>query len=194
MSKTTKQPTKMAIPKASKNNNRHKNYKPLKITLVAVAIIAAFVIVWISVYFATRGIAAITAPATADQLYEKVQSYDYSNGHSEEIESDIDRLLQSSITEETRDNYAKTLKSKAEYYYGLQKYYTAVTALKELEDYVVNGDDLIYVSQKLADAYEKFGNEKLATKYQEQYDNLTRKCTPLTEEAINNAEEGTANE
>lgn len=168
--------------------------KPLKIALIAVAVIAAFAAVWAGVFFATRSIVAIATPATADQLYEKVQAYDYSKGHSEEIESDISRLLKDTALEENRDNYAKTLKAKAEYYYGLQKYYTAIIAFKELEDYVITGDDMIYLSQHLADAYAKFGNEELSAKYQEQYDNLTRKCTPVAEEDSENVEEEAVNE
>ena len=168
--------------------------KPLKIALIAVAVIAAFAAVWAGVFFATRSIVAIATPATADQLYEKVQDYDYSKGHSEEIESDISRLLKDTALEETRDNYAKTLKAKAEYYYGLQKYYTAIIAFKELEDYVITGDDMVYLSQRLADAYAKFGNEELSAKYQEQYNNLTRKCTPVAEEDSENTEEESANE
>ena len=170
------------MPRSRKKS--HKIIKAIIITVVSVAVLAGLAT---GAFFPVKKLNEVTAPATADQLYEKVQNYDYSNGHSEEIESDIERLLKASLDEETTDNYAKTLKAKAEYYYGLQKYYTAVTVFKELENYVINGDDLVYVSERLADAYEKFGNSELAAKYQEQYDNLTRKCAAddgPTEDAV----------
>ncbi|MBR5621357.1 hypothetical protein IKW75_02665 [Candidatus Saccharibacteria bacterium] len=160
--------------KAQKRNR--KTTKVVKIVIITIVSVGILVGLAAGAFFLVKKLNQVTAPATVDQLYEKVQAYDYSNGHSEEIESDIKRLLNETQLEETTDNYAKTLKAKAEYYYGLQKYYAAVTAFKELEDYVLNGDDLIYLSKHLADAYEKFGNSELATKYQEQYDMLTRKC------------------
>lgn len=153
-----------------------RTHKKLKIAFAASAIIILFVAIWIGVFFATKNIIATTAPATIDELYEKVQNYDYTNGHNEEIESDIKRLLTETLNEETRDNYTKALKAKAEYYYNLQKYNTAVTVFKELEDYIINADDAKYVYRHLAAAYDKFGHSDKSKEYQEKYDNLTRKC------------------
>lgn len=175
-------------PAQSEGSKTRKPHKKLKITIAALAIIVIFSGIWVGVFFATKNIIAATAPATVDELCEKVQNYDYKNGHSEEIESDIKRLLTETLNEETRDNYTKTLKAKAEYYYGLQKYNTAVTVLKELEDYIVNADDAKYVYQSLAKAYDKFGNSDKSKEYQNKYDNLTRKCG-----SDSNSDENSAN-
>lgn len=167
--------TQSNIP-ASKKTRTKKSHKTFKIAFAALSIAVIFGTIWVGVFFATKSIIATTAPATADELYEKVQSYDYNNGHSKEIESDIKRLLGETINENTRDNYVKTLKAKAEYYYGLQKYYTAVVTFKELESYAADKSDMLYLAEHLAIAYDKFGNPELSKKYQDMYDDLTRKC------------------
>ena len=175
MIKKRQKNTQVNIP-APKSLKGKKNHKKLKITLAILAIAAVFGAIWTGVFFATKSIIATTTPATADELYEKVQSYDYNNGHSKEIESDIKRLLGETINENTRDNYAKTLKAKAEYYYGLQKYHTAVVTFKELESYAADKSDMLYLAEHLAIAYDKFGSPELSKKYQDMYDDLTRKC------------------
>ncbi len=167
--------TQSNIP-APKKTRTKKSYKTFKIAFAALSIAVIFGTIWVGVFFIARNIIDATAPATADELYEKVQNYDYSNGHNEEIESDIKRLLEETDNENTRNSYAKTLKAKAEYYYGLQKYNTAVMTLKELEYYAVSGEDLLYLYQHLADAYGKFGSSDLAAKYQLLYDDWTHKC------------------
>lgn len=167
---------KTTKPKPSVSKKPKKLPKKLKIALIVLLIAVVFGTIWAGVFFATKNIVDVASPATVDELYEKVQNYDYSNGHSEEIESDIKRLLEETDNENTRNSYAKTLKAKAEYYYGLQKYNTAVMALKELEYYAVSGEDLLYLYQHLADAYGKFGSSDLAAKYQLLYDDWTHKC------------------
>ncbi|MBO7699407.1 hypothetical protein J6S39_01835 [Candidatus Saccharibacteria bacterium] len=167
---------KTTKPKPSVSKKPKRLPKKLKIALIVLLIAVVFGAIWAGVFFATKNIVDVASPATVDELYEKVQNYDYSNGHNEEIESDIKRLLEETDNENTRNSYAKTLKAKAEYYYGLQKYNTAVMALKELEYYAVSGEDLLYLYQHLADAYGKFGSSDLAAKYQLLYDDWTHKC------------------
>lgn len=167
---------KTTKPKPSVSKKPKKLPKKLKIALIVLLIAVVFGAIWAGVFFATKNIVDVASPATVDELYEKVQNYDFSNGHSEEIEADIKRLLGETDNEDTRSSYAKTLKAKAEYYYGLQKYSTAVVTLRELEYYAVTGEDLLYLYQHLADAYDKFGIPDLAAKYQLQYNDWTRKC------------------
>ena len=114
---------------------------------------------------------------SAEQLYSDVKAYDYSKGHNDSIEKKIKQYTAETVfNADNQDEYVTAMRAKAEYYYGLGKYYTAAYTLQELEKYIINQDDLLYVIQNLAQVYRTMGSDILAQKYQDEYDALTKKC------------------
>ena len=154
---------------------RSKKTIAIKIAIIVLGLIIIAAIIT-GIFFLVRHVVSQQAESSSGTLYEKVQNYDYTKGHNEDIEKEIKESLEKNLGAEDSTEYITTLKAKAEYYFGLQKYYTAVTALKELEPIVATGDDMIYLYEHLAAAYDKFGNSDKAAEYQTMYDNLTRKC------------------
>lgn len=113
---------------------------------------------------------------TPEELYQAAKDYDYSKGRDRSIESYIKKYLDQQ-EDLTPADYNYTLKSKIEYYYGINQYHAALTALDEFGKYLADFDDQIYLLDWYTTVFNALGNPAKAKEYSTEKDRLVNKCS-----------------
>lgn len=117
---------------------------------------------------------------SAEEIYNIVMNYDYSNGRDESLEAAMNKIIESSdMNDIVTNNYI--YKAKAEYFYNIGKYHTALLTIDELENYQISSDDQLYMADFYIKAYEALGNYNSANYYRFNREVLTTKCENVEE-------------